>query len=769
VLSVVLLLIFIYLAYRAAPQEKAEHAHKHGVGQIGLLAAIALFGVDYFTSYYYATGEMMSALHPYGLENNAYIAVGIIAFANFVFGALYMFSLGPFNEGGGSYTASMRYLFPTLSLIVAVTLIQDYVLTIVVSALSGGDQLLSVLNAYDAHWFWHFLIGAILASVTWFITIRGRGESARVVFTLLGTFILLTITMGVGLVIASISGVPPAPVEETARVASLGEALLHMLTASMKGMVALTGLEAVSNGVQFIVDEDFNLIKWGKKKLPKLKALWNFYSGKSGIARVVQTSFLFYGGITTLFLTFFALHFNVFDGSLGRTLVGNLAFIGFGELPGGVILFWVYQILAVLMLAAASMTAFQDAQATEWRDVAIGEIPEAIVYRDPRGTFTRSVTITFGLAVLIMFLVRGQTTVAIPFYGVGVFMPIMVMGLAVRRHILEHSKGRMRSIGAAGAAFAATLAFVVFLGQLIGKWHEGGWIALVSFTILAIVAHLMLLSPVGHREARQVARIVREKARVEGGMASIVEWQAFKMQEYRYKLLIALFSIMEFFGIREMTRRHLAVALPGAGGFSVPQMLFLSRAGEITGTKSTPRKSRFGNGKAGKMKVENSEQKLEHYKLPPRYVRHRILVPVNGVHQGTLTSLRYAHSLSNDVTAVHVSDDTEETDKLKRDWAQWGEGVRLVVLDSPHNMVLEPLIQYIQKVMSAKQINEIITVVVPQLVRPRWWSNLTRTQLAALLRMALPFETGIVITDVPYSLETAEIFPSEGKKPEENK
>jgi hypothetical protein len=60
------------------------------------------------------------------------------------------------------------------------------------------------------------------------------------------------------------------------------------------------------------------------------------------------------------------------------------------------------------------------------------EIPEAIVYRDPRGTFTRSVTITFGLSVIIMLLVRGQTTVAIPFYGVGVFMPIMVMGMAVR-------------------------------------------------------------------------------------------------------------------------------------------------------------------------------------------------------------------------------------------------------------------------------------------------------------------------------------------------
>ncbi len=111
------------------------------------------------------------------------------------------------------------------------------------------------------------------------------------------------------------------------------------------------------------------------------------------------------------------------------------------------ILFWVYQFLAVGLLAAASMTAFQDAQATEWRDVAIGEIPEAIVYRDPRGTFTRSVTITFGIAVLIMFLVRGETTRAVPFYGVGVFMPIMVMGLAVRKHILQHYTGRVRRWG----------------------------------------------------------------------------------------------------------------------------------------------------------------------------------------------------------------------------------------------------------------------------------------------------------------------------------
>src|SRR5512146_116626 len=206
IFSIGLLLVIIFLAYKAAPKEKKEHALVHGAGQIGLLAAVALFGVDYFTSFYYASGELLSALHPYGLQQYGYIAAGVIAFANIVFGALYMYSLGVFNEGGGSYTASMRYLAPTLSLIVAVTLIQDYILTIVVSALSGGDQLLSILNAYGVSWIWHLLIGAVLAAVTCYITIRGRGESATVVFTMLGIFAALTILMGIGLVMANVKG-----------------------------------------------------------------------------------------------------------------------------------------------------------------------------------------------------------------------------------------------------------------------------------------------------------------------------------------------------------------------------------------------------------------------------------------------------------------------------------------------------------------------------------------------------------------------------------
>jgi len=465
-----------------------------------------------------------------------------------------MYSLGVFNEGGGSYTASMRYLSAGISLVVAVVLIQDYIFTIVVSTLSGVDQALSLRGATGIPWIWHFLIGAALVTINWFLTIRGRGESGRVAFTMLGIFILLTITMASGLFLAHFNGVPAVPITEPSKAVPLGQALYHLLTASMKGLVALSGLEAMSNGIQFVKNEDAGIIAWGKKRLPRWKKLWEFYSGKSGIGRIVQTSFLFYGGITTLLLAAFSIRFDVFDGTLGRTLVGNLSYIGFTQIPGGIVLFWAYQILAVLLLTAASMTAFQDLQATEWRDVSIGEIPEIIVYRDPKGTFTRSVTISYVITMIIMFIVKGNSSAAIPYYGVGVFMPIMVMGFAIRKHILQHFTGRVRKWGSLGAGFAGVLSGIVFIGQIVGKWQDGGWVVLISFSVLILAANALLISPIGVRTPKQIHRIVREKARVQGSMASIVEWQSLKMQEYRYTVLMAITHFFKLLGVRRPVR-----------------------------------------------------------------------------------------------------------------------------------------------------------------------------------------------------------------------
>jgi amino acid transporter len=133
--------------------------------------------------------------------------------------------------------------------------------------------------------------------------------------------------------------------------------------------------------------------------------------------------------------------------------------------------------------------------------------------------------------------------------------------------------------------------------------------------------------------------------------------------------------------------------------------------------------------------------------------RHRVILTISGVHQGTLAALKYAHLLSEDVTAVYVSIDPAEAEGLRQKWEVWGEGVRLVILDSPYRLLVEPLLDYIGEVTSKRQPNEMVTVMVPQFVPRTWWHNFLHTQTATWLRFALLFKPGIVIMEVPYHVE----------------
>src|SRR5262249_30528928 len=156
----------------------------------------------------------------------------------------------------------------------------------------------------------------------------------------------------------------------------------------LHGLVALTGLEAVSNGLQFIKDDDANYVKWGKKHLPQWQGLWQFLSGRVGSGRTIQFGFLFWGGITTALNSHFSNYFNVIDGTNGRTLVGNLAYVALIPL-GGFVLYFFRQVWSSLTLSFANMTAFEDMQSTAYRDGVRGTLPIALVYRAPNGSFPR--------------------------------------------------------------------------------------------------------------------------------------------------------------------------------------------------------------------------------------------------------------------------------------------------------------------------------------------------------------------------------------------
>src|SRR5216110_1058726 len=94
------------------------------------------------------------------------------------------------------------------------------------------------------------------------------------------------------------------------------------------------------------------------------------------------------------------------------------------------------------------------------------------------------------------------------------------------------------------------------------------------------------------------------------------------------------------------------------------------------------------------------------------------------------------------------------SERVQKKWGLWGNGVRLMVLDSPYRLLLEPLLDYIKRIARRRQANETITIVVPQFVR-RWWHQLLHAQTAVLLRLALINHPGIVITSVPYQVAEA--------------
>src|SRR5215813_7345581 len=158
-------------------------------------------------------------------------------------------------------------------------------------------------------------------------------------------------------------------------------------------------------------------------------------------------------------------------------------------------------------------------------------------YRSPNGNFPRPVLMAFGAATIIMLLVAGNTSAAIPFYGIGVFAPISFMGFAVSRH-LHHTKPRHWQIAAGATFLAGCLAVFIFMSQIVGKFEEGGWIRLISFSSLYISGHVILLSKWGERSDALTRHLIQDVSRIEGTMAELLTWQTHMMQTYRHNLLV---------------------------------------------------------------------------------------------------------------------------------------------------------------------------------------------------------------------------------------
>jgi amino acid transporter len=136
---------------------------------------------------------------------------------------------------------------------------------------------------------------------------------------------------------------------------------------------------------------------------------------------------------------------------------------------------------------------------------------------------------------------------------------------------------------------------------------------------------------------------------------------------------------------------------------------------------------------------------------PQRRVHNTVIIPIGGIQRAVVEALRYAETLSDDVRAIYVDVDPAGTTQIKKDWETWGGKVNLVVLSSPFRSVMEPLLEYIERVENERP-DDYVTVILPEFVPARWWQHLLHNQRALLIKGALLFRPNTVVTSVPFHL-----------------
>lgn len=142
---------------------------------------------------------------------------------------------------------------------------------------------------------------------------------------------------------------------------------------------------------------------------------------------------------------------------------------------------------------------------------------------------------------------------------------------------------------------------------------------------------------------------------------------------------------------------------------------------------------------------------LEAHVKETEFKHHSVIIPISGVQKAVIHAVKYAKALSDDVSAVYVCLDQEETKRIQDKWQEYGMGVPLIVLESPYRSIIRPFLDFLDEVHARYKMG-VITVIMPEFVPQKWWHHLLHNQTALLIKGVLTFKNGIVSTSVPFHL-----------------
>lgn len=722
--------------------------------------ALPTFASDALSSVAYATEETMLVLALAGtiaFQRVQPIAIAIALLLTIVVTS-YRQTVRAYPKGGGSFLVSLDNLGLPPAMVAAAAILIDYVLTVAVSVAAGTAAVTSAaphLVDYRVP----IAIGFVLLITA--ANLRGVRESGTLFAVPTYSFILIVlITLGVGLV-RCVHGCPQAASASLDIIPEQSAITLFLLLrAFASGATALTGVEAVADGVLAFRE-------------PK--------------ARNAATTLAMMGSISiTMFLgiSFLAHAFNVHvshdtAGEYGTVLsqIGRTAF-------GGGFGFYALQVATTAILVLAANTAYQDFPRLSAILANHRLLPRQFRNRGDRLVFSNGILILAFLAVLLLIFFQAEVTHLIQLYVVGVFTAFTLSQIGmVRRWQRTREPGWQRS--ALINAIGATATGLVLIVTAAVKFTHGAWMVVTAIPLLvwmmwSIRRHYMWVAEQlrnrGERPMPGPHRVVVPVSHTGVATARAVDFArllapadciAVHVKEPGHEDLVETWSKLY---------PEVPLTMIDPDGRTVPTLrryLRQMRKDQPDGflTVVIPESVRRTGLAALLFRPRGLVLKLSLFfepgivvsdltyqrrrRMPDQDHPRRIdtVVLVSELTAPTLNAVNYARTVDTEARFIHLAIDEDQTARVRQAWDDAGIPEPLELVESPYREITTPVTRLIRRLRHDAPPRTSINVILPEFIVPGWKGQALHNQTSLAIKATLIFEPNVVVTSVTWHLD----------------
>jgi amino acid transporter len=733
------------------------------------ILALPVFASDALSSVAYATEEIMIVLLLAGtmiepgknLGKSMGIAIAVALLMSIVV-ISYRQTVRAYPNGGGAYIVTHENLGELPGLVAAAALLTDYILTVSVSIAAGAFAVASLEPSLDDH---RVAMSLVFLAVIAIANLRGTKESGSLFAFPTYAFcvsVLLMIVVGISRCAFATCPQATAPSHIAAGGKALG--LFLILRAFASGSTALTGVEAIANGVPAF-----------RGRRPSEQA--HNAATTLGILGVVAVSM--FVGITYLAN---ATHAIPSDEKSILAQVADATFHGgFG--------FVFVQVATALILILAANTAYQDFPRLSSILARDRFMPRQFINRGDRLVFSNGIFVLTVIAGALIVVYHAEVTRLIQLYVLGVFTSFTLSQTGmVRRWRRLKPPGYKRNAILNGIGAVAT--FIVLIVVAITKFGHGAYLVIIAVPVIVVmfktinrhymsVAKQLRLPEERPRELAGTRALVLVKTADEATMRALGYAKSLRPLEVRAvhvgqgedaRLVTAAWEerrlsvpleIIEGDPIDLIDPIRTYVRGMNAGENEVITVV-IPEVFEDKGRRQFLRRRRALLLKAAMLFERRvvvtdvpvlSQENWTSARGPITPTRVIAIVLVSSVHNATLRALEYARSLSpTDLRAVTFNIEHEETQRVLNEWSNTVTGVPLEAVDSPYREVTRPLVKYARQ-LHAMSPDAVVSVIIPEFVVRHWWHQFLHNQSALGIKYALLFEPNIVVTSVPFHLD----------------